>query len=374
MREEIMAKICHITSAHRITDARIFLKQCKTLAREGHDVVLVGPHDKDERIEGVQIRAIVRQNNRFMRMTEAVRESLMKAIKENAVLYHFHDSELIFAGLMLRAIGKKVVYDVHEDYPGAILSRSWIHPLFRRIISLTFDLFEKSAAKFFSSIVAATPAIAAKFSKRKVVILRNYPILDEFKLDAPIPYAARPNMLGYIGGMSLARGTKEMIQAIGLLQERLGARLLVAGSFSPPELKEDLEKLPGWGRVQFLGWLSRRDTIDVLGQIRAGVLLLHPIPNHVEAMPVKLFEYMAVGVPVIASNFPLFQEIVGGAGCGLLVNPLDPEAIAKAMAWLLDNKSEAELMGKRGQEMVRKQYNWDTESIKLTTLYAELLR
>ena len=82
---------------------------------------------------------------------------------------------------------------------------------------------------------------------------------------------------------------------------------------------------------------------------------------------------MAASLPVIASDFPLWRQIVDGAGCGLLVDPLDPKAIAGAIQWLLDNPHEAEAMGRRGRQAVATEYNWDRETRKLVALYNRML-
>lgn len=112
----------------------------------------------------------------------------------------------------------------------------------------------------------------------------------------------------------------------------------------------------------------------LLGHARIGLVLLHPTPNYYDALPVKLFEYMSAGVPVIASDFPLWRKIIEGAGCGLVADPLDPHAIASAIEWLLTHPDEAEAMGKRGQEAVRKLYNWEHEAKALINFYERLLK
>ena len=104
-----------------------------------------------------------------------------------------------------------------------------------------------------------------------------------------------------------------------------------------------------------------------------GLVVLHPTRNYLDALPVKMFEYMAAGLPVIASDFPLWRKIIDGAGCGLLVDPLDPQAIAEAIDWVLAHPEEAEAMGRRGREAVEAIYNWERESETLVNLYKQFL-
>jgi glycosyltransferase involved in cell wall biosynthesis len=151
------------------------------------------------------------------------------------------------------------------------------------------------------------------------------------------------------------------------------ARLAWAGPFAPAAFETHLRNLPGWAKVDYRGKLDRPDVAELLGRSRAGLVVFQPAPNHMEAQPNKLFEYMAAGLPVIASDFPLWRNIVTGAGCGLLVDPLSPPAIANAITWILDHPDEAEAMGRRGQHAVSSTYAWDREAEKLVALYTKLL-
>lgn len=162
-----------------------------------------------------------------------------------------------------------------------------------------------------------------------------------------------------------------MVQAIGQLPDQ-SAKLQLAGKFNPMSALENVKHLDGWSRVNFHGWANRGQVANILAQARAGLVVLHPTANYREAYPVKMFEYMAMGIPVIASDFPLWRRIVEDAECGLVVNPLNPDEIANAMQWLLDNPSEAEAMGDRGRKAVEANYNWESESHKLIEFYRQL--
>jgi len=110
-----------------------------------------------------------------------------------------------------------------------------------------------------------------------------------------------------------------MVLAMGLLPREISARLAIVGAWDPPELAESLSTMPGWDRVDSLGMLDRPRLAEILKTARAGLVLLHPEPNYLTALPVKLFEYMCAGIPVIASDLPGCRDIVSSAKCGLLV-------------------------------------------------------
>jgi glycosyltransferase involved in cell wall biosynthesis len=221
-------------------------------------------------------------------------------------------------------------------------------------------------------VVAATPAIGKQFQPKKTVVVQNFPISGELASDECRPYTKRPSTVTYIGGMATVRGIKELVHAMALIPERFGARLVLAGNFDPPALEDEVKRIRGWERVDFLGWQSREGVEKILGNARIGLVVLHPRPSYLESYPIKLFEYMSAGVPVVASDFPLWRQIVQEAGCGLLTDPLSPKAIAEAIQWLFEHEEEAETMGLRGREAVHTDFNWNHESKKLLELYRRI--
>ena len=232
---------------------------------------------------------------------------------------------------------------------------------------------EQVAGRFFDAIVPATPEIAKRFPAEKTVVVQNFPILKELIVPDLVPYAHRPPHFAYVGAITRARGPVEMVEAINQVSSD-EAGLRFAGAFSPQNLQSEIKALPGWEKIDFLGWVDRKQVANLLGSVRAGLVVLHPTKRYPDAYPVKMFEYMAAGLPVIASDFLLWREIVDGVGCGLLVDPLNPDAIAKAMQWILDHPAEAEAMGRRGRQAVEEKYNWEWEAKKLIGLYKELMK
>lgn len=365
-------KVAHLTSAHMPTDTRIFHKECKTLVAAGYEVVLIVQGTGPSVVEGVRLRPVPKPHGRRERFLFTTWHVLRAALDEDADVYHFHDPELLPVGFLLKARGKRVVYDVHEDVPRQILTKRWIPGLLRRLAGLAISAAETAASASFDGLVTATPAIARRFPGKKTITANNFPFRQELAAPPGGAYPERGPLLLYSGSLSTIRGLSEMLDAMALLPPRLEARLAVAGLFSPADLLAEAERHPAWGRVDFYGWVSRDGLRDLSAAARLGLVLFHPVPNHLESQPNKLFEYMAAGIPVVASDFPLWRELVGRSGCGILVDPLDVKAIAAAITYLLDHPDEAMAMGQRGQEAVQTTFNWESEAGKLLDFYGRI--
>lgn len=367
-------KVCVLTSVHPPFDVRIFHKECRSLARAGYCVTLIAPIARNSTVDGIEVRAFPQYRSRIERIAKGWPAMYRAAKRENADIYHFHDPELIPIALLLRAQGKAVVYDVHEDLPKTISYKRYIPALLRFPLGLTLKVIEEFASRLLTGVVTATTPIAERFSKvRHRTVVHNYPLLEEFDVPADLSRNESCNYIAYVGArITVARGAFEMVQAMGLLPAQVKLQLKIAGAFDPPGLPEKLSMLPGWKHAQALGVLGRAEVAQLLRRARAGLVLLHPEPNYLNAQPVKLFEYMGAGIPVIASDFPVWRNIIEDAGCGLLVDPLDPAAIARAIDDLWRHPSEALEMGRRGRAAVHAKYNWNREEERLLKFYSEI--
>lgn len=361
----------HVTTVHPVHDTRIFHKECRSLAAAGYRVALIGPADEDSIEHGVEIIAIPRQKGRLSRMGLGMVQAARACFKSGGELFHFHDPELMPLGMLMWVAGRKVVYDFHENLPGQIKSKHWIPKIFRLPISLLAAVLQRLTGHLAHGVVAATPAIAEPFAFNDVVVVQNFPLRRELEGIAEKSYLDRPNQILYVGGLSRIRGLHEMIETCRHLKPSLGASLCLAGVFDPPALESELANRETASPVpiHYRGWLDRTQVMEEMGRSRVGLLLLHPEPNYLESYPVKLFEYMGCGIPVVASNFPLWSSIISEAGCGVTVDPSDIPAVAKAITQLIENPEMAARMGQNGIESIRSRYTWEAEEAKLIALY-----
>jgi glycosyltransferase involved in cell wall biosynthesis len=373
--QNYMPRIAHLTSAHRSTDIRIFHKECCSLSDAGFIVNLVAPGKQDELRGRVKIHAFPAAKNRFSRFTSSIYRIFQIAKRIDADLYHLHDPDLIFIGLFLQKRGKQVIYDVHEDNPRNLLSRKYIPSKVRKPLSQFYKILEDYAAKNFRAIIAATPSIGERFRKINAnnVIINNYPLLNELKPIISKRWDEREISVCYVGAITHIRGAIQMVLAMENVQKVIPAKLEMAGEIWPENLRKEAMGLTGWQNVRELGMLTREEVSHLYARTRAGLVLFHPLPNHIQSQPNKLFEYMSAGLPVIASDFPLWRDIVGNTGCGLLVNPMDVPAISNAIHTLLHDNKKAEEMGMVGRELIEKKFNWSTEEAKLINLYNDIL-
>lgn len=368
----VFIRVAHLSSGHHVDDARIFWKECLSLARAGYDVSLTVPEEYPSRLPGLpaEVRVSVVRNRpgRFGRLIVMPWVLLAAGLRRKADIYHIHEPELLLCGLLLRLSGKKVIYDAHEDFPRDILVKGWIPSAFRGPAAAAAGALEWFAGRTLSGVIAATPAIARRFPSGQTALVQNFARISEFTACAA---GSRDNgpLLAYIGGITVDRCAPEMVQALALLERFPHVRLIMAGPIAPPGLRDTLAALPGWRRVDYRGHQDRSGILGILAEARIGLVLFHHLQNYLESQPVKLFEYMAAGMPVIAADFPRLREIVEGNRCGFCVPSRDVAAVAQAIDWLLAHPAEADEMGRRGREAAMNLFSWESEERVLLRFY-----
>lgn len=365
-----------MTSVHPPFDVRIFHKQCRSLVQAGYDVTLVVPHDKEECIDGVKIKAVSKPRNRKERFLKTGRAVYRQALAVNADIYHIHDPELLPFAQLLRLHHKKVIYDMHENLPRDILTKEWIAPRKRKIITNLVHIAEKFLLTGLYVIFAETSY------KKDYPWVTNYTdILNmpdmKYLIGLSTDKKYEPVAIGYVGGVSADRGSTSILEAISIIQNK-GQKCSFhcigpADEEHQMDLKATIKKLQLID-IYLYGYMVPTQAWEIIRKCHIGVAVLKPDPNFYESYPTKLFEYMALGIPVIASDFPLYREVIEKNSCGICVNPESIQAIADAVGYLANHPMEAKKLGGNGKKAVTEKYNWECESSKLLKLYSNLER
>ncbi|WP_059025437.1 glycosyltransferase [Gabonibacter massiliensis] len=367
-------KICHLTSVHSAKDVRIFVKECRSLAFAGYEVTLIAPNAFNEVVDGVSIVGVnISYANRLYRIFKASNIVFSKALEIDADIYHIHDPELLPYGVKLKKIGKKVIFDSHEDVPKQILNRRWLPILFRNIVSFAYKIYEKKCLKIFDAVISVNNTIVDRLKKinKNTVCVTNFPCLTEYVSNHDIN---KEQAICFAGSISPVYMHHIILDALEELED---VKYLLAGAVDR-DYMTILQKKSAWRKVEYLGYVNRKQVYDMYDRSIAGVAILDFIPSIGGKKGgigfIKNFEFMMAGLPIICTDFEEWREIIEKYNCGICVNPTNKKEISDAISFLLKNPDTAKLMGQNGRRAVEEKYNWGTQEIVLLKLYDNLSR
>ncbi|HPX75200.1 MAG TPA: glycosyltransferase family 4 protein [Bacteroidales bacterium] len=361
-------KICHISTVHSRYDVRIFLKECISLAKNYKEVhLIIADGLGNETKNNVIIHDIGKPKTRKDRFLKFSKLALSKAKELQADVYHIHDPELLRIVLKLQKFGAKIIYDSHEDLPRQILNKTYIPKYLRKLISRITENYENKISKKLNAIIAATPHIRNRFLiiNKNTVDINNFPIIEDIKFNSD--WENRELAIGYIGGIFKTRGIFETLDAIN----NTDIKLHLAGNFSHSQLETECKSHPAWKQVEFHGYLDRDGVNELLKKVRLGMVILEATPSYIVSLPIKMFEYMAAGLPVIASDFPLWKSIIEESKCGVCVDQTNSKLIKETLLSLINDTDKLAKFGNNGRKAVELNYNWNNEVQKLYNLYGK---
>lgn len=370
--------VVHVTSVHDPRDPRIVYKECVSLARF-YDVTLmaqgkieVPPHPD------ISFCPLPVPRNRVDRMVKIQWIIFIRLLFSKFKIIHIHDPELLPLSLFFRALGKKVIYDIHEDYNASIRAKSYLPGFAGAAAGWAVDALEKAAYRTCGSIIAER-YYGDRFPKACRVL--NYPLIKPddrtmFTQGGQKDAQSGIGRLLYTGSVTEERGAelyagivKEIddveVWLLGRCDAKLAHRLWK--KLGP---KSDRLKIIGVGR--YVPHAEMHEIIKSKSWL-AGLAVFPYDPFYCRKEPTKFYEYMRMGMPIIVSDFAVWRNIIELNNIGLAVSPDDKTALPRAVKWVMDHPEAVRKMGDRASRLVHEKYSWTSQEKTLLDFYETLL-
>lgn len=370
-----MTRVCHVISGYFRNDARVFLRQCKSLHNHEFDVsILTNDGMPAETLDGIKVYSCAQTLPRWKTLLFARRQFIDEALRINADIYQLHSPELLSLGLALKKAGKKIVYDAHEDMPRHLLEKEWLPTVSRRTIASVFERYMLWALAQYDGIVSPHSHVVADFQNRigQGVLVANFPIVRDNAQISHQDYLGRQDILCYSGTVYSYSNQEEIIEAVAATEPLM---YRVAG-YVDPNHQQTLMAMPGADRVAFLGRLSRSELADFYRASTIGVVIYDYKLNLGWKLGSfgtnKIFEYMEAGLPFICTDYTLWADIIDRYNCGIYVSPGNPTEIIAALDYLTQDRMRAYQMGQNGRRAVLEEFNWKSEERKYVELFRDI--
>jgi glycosyltransferase involved in cell wall biosynthesis len=371
-------KVCHFSSVHTTTDTRVFARECVSLAKH-FSVTLIAIGENTGLQQGVNVIAIPKPKSRVLRLMVTTFQVFFKALRVNADIYHIHDAEMIPFGVLFSLLGKKVIYDVHENTYHDISIKTWIPKPLKFLLGTGYRLLEWLTSKTMHTIlVIAKPEFADQFKKGNYTVIQNFADIEFLKKYRILSRnQLKQNNIFYIGTLyDTYYNIDIVIEAIyKLKQEGLIVYMKIAGYYGN-FLTKRTQLLPYYQEVKeqldFLGYVSQHTGYLLSQECKIGLCLKDQPEQILVSHERKFFEYMAIGLPILCCDSNIYKEIVEKEQIGLCTNLQDANAVAASIKQLFidTNLDQLQTNNIHAAENI---YNWEKDEVTLIQLYKQLL-
>ena len=366
--------VCVITTIHPPFDARIYDRELMAIVGGGFRAAFVSTWDRPGEPNGVPIWITLpplrSRKDRFLHGYRTFRA----AMKVEARSYHFHDIDFILWALLLKVIKRvPVVYDCHENYAEEILyNKTWIAPALRKPLAWITRVVEDFSVRRFKFVIVPVPNLVERFTAlgADVTLVRN---LAKFSPRRELVHRRGlicPGTLSPANGMRVLLGIAEEIKCRGL-----DLPLTVSDRFPTQALRDEFISRVEAGdlNVKIAAPVLPRDMDRLLSEADIGLSVEQDVPNMRMGFHTKLFEYMAMGMPVVASDVWSNAHLVGAGDSGIIVAPDDPKAYVDAVERLYADPESFSRFRENGFRAIETQFNWDLEKGHLVALWRHIL-
>lgn len=356
-----MHRIAHVSSVHSRYDTRILFNQCSSLSCSFDTTFFVCDGKADEVINNVKIQNCFNYETRLARILASIFTLIFHVWKKDIKIYHLHDPELFFLAILLKGLGKKVIFDVHEDYYVDIKGKSWLTPKTGKLISSIYKLIFSYVFHICDAVITVTEKIQFKINCNSKLI-KNYPKPSRFQSKTGVK---KKFSAIYVGSISIQRG----IQSILNLNNKLELPIAIAGRFADQKSEKLVFEQAETGKVVYLGFVRPDEVPEAMRTASLGVHLVSSNENLLSGLPLKIFEYIAAGLPVICSKSSTWEAFFKDFNTVFFVDPHSMEELDRALELCKTVTSDMLL---NSQLLLHKKYSWESQYQHLFDIYDQL--
>ena len=354
-----MSKIAHISVVHPYYDTRISYRMSQMLSAN-YDVHLYIPQADKLEITSISKHSVALIKNLFLRLIFIHTSLFFRIVKGKYKLLHFHDPELLPMASLFSFLGKKVVFDVHENLPEQFQSKK-----FGTFSWRIFNFFKKHFSSKINWVIAEESY--SSWLNKPITCILNY--ADFNSLTPFINDVRSGNKFFYVGGISEKRGLLLFEKVLKTLKSKnIEAEIHLFGRIYDHHITALKNEEIG---LFYHGEKTLKEAAEFSKNCIAGLAILLPDGNYNQSFPTKAFEYVALKLPIIISNFDYYQSLFSNEKA-ISVNPESELELENAMVKILNEPEMAKIMSENAYQFGMKNFNWNTELKKLIDLYLKL--
>jgi glycosyltransferase involved in cell wall biosynthesis len=374
------ARVVVLQSSHAAHHPRHHHRFGAALAAAGYDVrTMAQPDLRDGHQDVVPVEYLPRRRSRLTRMLSGPL-TVARALRRGPTALHVVCLDLLPWAVLARRFrrGLVVLYDSNEEYDLYVAIKDWVPRPLRGPLGRLVRALEPRLSARLDAATTAVPATYEKFRAAGVrtVLVRNFP---PSSLADHRPRETRFDHDVLVGGSLPPPQFELLAETARTLSADLGrpARWLVLVRHFGPADERLLDRVLCAAGVREQFEIRHDRPVDEVQRAAARTAVAFAPypgdPHYLVALPIRLFEYMAWGVPFVTSELPAFARLLEGEQVGILTRPGDTDGYARALARLIADPDLGHRLGGNGRRLVASRLNWETESERLVDLYDDLL-
>jgi glycosyltransferase involved in cell wall biosynthesis len=386
-------KILMLLENEFLRDTRVE-KEVQTLFKAGHEIIVAaltfsGLPYEERRGNCIVLRKSI---SKFINKTSvgALKVPIYfnfwrRYLKEVLEIYkidavHIHDLPLCRIGTEVKKkYNIKLVIDLHENWPALLSVSSHTNTIMGRMLSSEkqWRSYEQECASEADRIITVVTEMKERIAKlgisdKKIIVLENTPesqSITEFNFERDKRFFT----IIYIGGISFHRGLQYAINGLSVLVRELPVRLWIVGDGKYCSvLRDQVMSLNLQNNVEFFGMVAKEKTDELVKKADLGLIPHIRSEQSDNSSPNKLFDYMAAGLPVLASNCNSVKRVINETNIGMTYIFDSPSDFASVIKRLYNDHEKRVILASNGKKAVTERYNWELGSISLVNLYSGL--